>query len=139
MLGCYSWIVYTVRERKHCPRTQFLTKKNRRHWLSLQFSFSPSLYVFLQQWARPHIRRSGRSPWWPRLFCFRATTLLSYQPLLSFLTTDFWSPFPSSPLASSKSFFQSSNAVPFLSLHHLHKSSSINASRHAQSCTHHTT
>jgi len=26
MLGCHSWIVYIVRERKHCPRTQFLTK-----------------------------------------------------------------------------------------------------------------
>jgi len=27
ILGHHSWIVYIVRERKHCPRTQFLTKQ----------------------------------------------------------------------------------------------------------------
>jgi len=47
----------------------------------------------------------------------------------------------SSPLASSRSFFQFSNTVPFPSLRpqpcHLHKSSSINANRHAQFYTHH--
>jgi hypothetical protein len=45
-------------------------------------------------------------------------------------------------LASSRSFFQFSNAVPFPPLRpqpcHLHKSSSINASCHAQFYTHHT-
>jgi hypothetical protein len=45
-------------------------------------------------------------------------------------------------LASSRSFFQFSNAVPFSLLRpqpcHLHNSSSINASRHAQFYTHHT-
>jgi len=35
--------------------------------LSFQFFFSPSLYVLLQQRARPSIRRSGRSLSWPRL------------------------------------------------------------------------
>jgi len=48
----------------------------------------------------------------------------------------------SSPLPSSRSFFQFSNAVPFSPLRpqpcHLHNSSSINASRHAQFYTHHT-
>jgi hypothetical protein len=51
--------------------------ENKKHWLSLQFFFSPSLYVLLQQWARPYIRRSGRSPSWPRL------QLPSYHSLFS--------------------------------------------------------
>jgi len=70
--------------------------------------------------------------------CYSATTLSSFFCSPS----DTQSPFFSSPLASSRSFLQSSNAIPFFPLHpqlrRLHESSSINANRHAQSCTHHT-
>ncbi len=129
-----------------------------------------SLYVLLQQWARPHIRRSGKSRSWPILSATKLLTLLlllvSSQhcllfsknrpsllpmtpppkilgPLLLFFSKNrLLILSSSSPLASSKSFFQFSNAVPFPPLRpqpcHLHKSSSINASRHAQFYTHHT-
>ncbi len=80
-----------------------------------------------------------------RKITFVAKTLatqLPYSLLFSCFPSDTQSPFFSSPLASSRSFLQSSNAVPFFPLHpqlrRLHESSSINASRHAQSCTHHT-
>jgi len=77
MLGHHSWIAYIVRERKHCPRTQFFTKQEALIIPPiLPFSLSFSLYVHLQQWARPHIKRSGNSRSWPRLLATELFTLL---------------------------------------------------------------
>jgi len=137
-LDYHSWIVCTVRERKHGPRAQVLTKTGSTDCPSNSSSLPLSMSSCSNELDHPSDAAEDHS-------CgqdsrYRATTLSSFFCSPS----DTQSPFFSSPLASSRSFLQSSNAVPFFfplhpQLRRLHESSSINASRHAQSCTHHTT
>jgi hypothetical protein len=60
MLGYHSWIVCTVRERKHCPRTQVLTKTGSTDCPSN--SSSLPLYVLLHQTSNIP---SSVPPWLP--------------------------------------------------------------------------
>jgi len=143
----HSWIVYIVRERKHCPRTQFLTKTGGADCPSNSSSLSLSMSSYSNELdhtldaAETH--DPGQDSLLPSysLFSFLPPSLLfSSQKQKNVLTADhsptslcplslpFSLPctiFPSppenrllifsssSPLASSRSFFQFSNAVPF--------------------------
>ncbi len=100
----------------HSPRAQALPSntisyKNRRRWLSLQFFLSLSLPILLQQWARPHIRRSGNSQSWPRLPATELLTLLTLTTFSAILlpkTKTSLLPITPPPLSLSLSLAQSS-------------------------------
>jgi hypothetical protein len=78
-------IIYIVREHKLYPRTS--VPHNQRVWSFLKNSLSLS-WELLQQRAKPHIRRSGRSRSWLLTLCYRAAESLHF--LLSDSTRLIW-------------------------------------------------